>query len=116
MFGTDTLPVEVTNSSPHGFWIPLENGSAEREELFLPFTDFPWFRAATTEQLCTVERPSADHLYWPRNDRCGRTIVGTIRRNTEQQAGPDFGDHAEIDQPDFTAKGIGHCQPLRCQD
>jgi len=68
MRGTSTLPIEVTNISPHGFWVLLENGSAEREELFLPFTDFPWFRAATIEQLCKVERPSADHLYWPQLD------------------------------------------------
>ncbi|MSQ53194.1 MAG: DUF2442 domain-containing protein, partial [Betaproteobacteria bacterium] len=37
--GISTFPVEVTNISKHGFWLLLEN-----EELFLPFSEFPWFR------------------------------------------------------------------------
>jgi hypothetical protein len=35
------------------------------EEFLLPFELFPWFRVATSEQISTVERPAADHLYWP---------------------------------------------------
>jgi hypothetical protein len=35
------------------------------EELFLPFEYFPWFKAATIEQVSTVERPTSEHLYWP---------------------------------------------------
>jgi len=35
------------------------------EELALPYTDFPWFKKATVEQILTVERPSENHLYWP---------------------------------------------------
>ena len=34
------------------------------EELFLPFSEFPWLRDATVAQLENVQRPSADHLYW----------------------------------------------------
>jgi hypothetical protein len=60
MPGTSTLAVEVTHVSRHGFWV-----LAGDEELFLPFTQFPWFRQATIENITTVERPSADHLYWP---------------------------------------------------
>ena len=60
MPGTSTFPVEITNISQHGFWVLLE-----REELFLPFEHFPWFRSATIEKLVGVERPTADHLYWP---------------------------------------------------
>lgn len=63
MPGTDTSAVEVTHVSPHGFWLLLGD-----EELWLPFTEFPWFRQATIEQLCLVERPSANHLYWPQLD------------------------------------------------
>lgn len=33
--------------------------------MFLPFEQFPWFRAETVAQLTRVERPSPDHLYWP---------------------------------------------------
>jgi hypothetical protein len=54
------LDVEVTNVSPHGVWLLLDE-----RELFLPFRDFPWFRDATIAQLVHVERPSAHHLYWP---------------------------------------------------
>jgi hypothetical protein len=60
MPGTRISPVEVTNVSRHGFWLLLDD-----EELFLPFADFPWFRGATIEQLCNVERPSDNHLFWP---------------------------------------------------
>ena len=48
---------------PHGFWVLVDD-----EELLLPFDQFPWFRSATVEQLTTVERPSANHLYWPSLD------------------------------------------------
>ena len=60
MLGTRISPTEVTNVSTHGFWLLLAD-----EELFLPFADFPWFRGATIEQLCNVERPSENHLFWP---------------------------------------------------
>lgn len=55
-----TSAAEVTNVSRHGFWLLLDG-----EELHVPFTEFPWFRTATIEQITTVEWPSPDHLYWP---------------------------------------------------
>ena len=60
MHGTAIFPAEVTHVSKHGFWILVDD-----EELFLPFAAFPWFRKSSIEQLCEVERPTADHLYWP---------------------------------------------------
>lgn len=39
-----------------------------REELFLAFEDFPWFRQASVEKIRHVEQPSPDHLYWPELD------------------------------------------------
>ena len=63
MPGVLTSPAEVTNVSKHGFWLLLG-----QEELFLSFADFPWFKAATIEQLCELEHPTADHLYWPSLD------------------------------------------------
>jgi hypothetical protein len=60
MPGVDTLDVEVTNVSTHGFWVLLG-----REELPVPYAQFPWFRKATIEQITTVERPTENHLYWP---------------------------------------------------
>ena len=63
MPGSITSAVEVTNISKHGFWILLGD-----EELLLAFAQFPWFKAATVEQITTVERPSPNHLYWPNLD------------------------------------------------
>ena len=63
MLGISTFPAEITHVSKHGFWLLLAD-----EELFLPFTDFPWFRGATIEQLCEVELPAESHLFWPALD------------------------------------------------
>ena len=61
--GTDISGVEVLNVSPHGFWLSVNAG-----EYFLPFSDFPWFRSATLQQLFAVELLHEDHLYWPELD------------------------------------------------
>ena len=58
--GQSTSPVEVTNVSPHGFWLLVE-----QREYFVPFKDFPWFHDATIAELMRVELPSPQHLYWP---------------------------------------------------
>jgi len=63
MHGRDTSAVEVTHVSTHGFRVLVGD-----EELFAPFAEFPWFRHATIDQLCDVERPRADHLFWPKLD------------------------------------------------
>lgn len=60
MPGTSIFPVELSHVSAHGLWLLVGD-----EELFLPFEHFPWFRAATIEQVAAVERPTTDHLYWP---------------------------------------------------
>ena len=61
--GKSTSTVEVSNVSPNGFWLLLDE-----REVFVPFKDFPWFRNATIGQLTTVERPHMSHLYWPELD------------------------------------------------
>jgi hypothetical protein len=63
MPGRVTSAAEVTHVSRHGFWLLLGD-----EELLVPFSEFPWFRRATIEQLLDVEWPTPDHLYWPRLD------------------------------------------------
>ena len=60
MPGTSTLVAEVTHVSKYGFWLLLAE-----EELFVPFSEFPWFRQATIEQLTTIDWPTPDHVYWP---------------------------------------------------
>lgn len=63
MLGAATLEVEVTNISSHGFWVLLGT-----EELPVPYAQFPWFKSATVEQIATVERPTENHLHWPKLD------------------------------------------------
>ena len=61
--GKPTSDVEVTNVSRHGFWILLHG-----RELFVAFSEFPWFREAPIGQLVDVSLPHSDHLYWPQLD------------------------------------------------
>jgi hypothetical protein len=63
MPGTSTLAAEISHVSRHGLWVLLDT-----EELFLPFEQFPWFRNATIDQISSVVRPTADHLYWEQLD------------------------------------------------
>jgi Protein of unknown function (DUF2442) len=63
MHGIITLGAEVTNVSKHCMWLLLGD-----EELAVPFTDFPWFKSATIDQLTDVQRPTENHLYWPQLD------------------------------------------------
>ncbi|MFO1364757.1 MAG: DUF2442 domain-containing protein [Burkholderiales bacterium] len=58
--GTSTSEVEVTNVSKHGFWLLIRN-----QEVFVPFTEFPWFKDAPIGHLLNVHLPSPHHLYWP---------------------------------------------------
>lgn len=58
--GRSTFRVEVTNVSPHGFWLFIAE-----EELFVSFKEFPWFKEASIAQITRVELPSDQHLYWP---------------------------------------------------
>ena len=58
--GRNTSQVEVTNVSPHGFWLLIRE-----EELFVPFKEFPWFKEASIAEITRVELPSPHHLYWP---------------------------------------------------
>ncbi len=73
MHGTSTLAAEVTHISSHGFWVLLGD-----EELLLPYDIFPWFKQATVDQIAHLERPTPDHLYWPRLDV--DLSVNSIRR------------------------------------
>ena len=58
--GSDISAVEVTHVSGHGLWLLL----GERE-LFLPFSEFPWFREAPISSILNVEWPQPHHVYWP---------------------------------------------------
>jgi hypothetical protein len=58
--GAGTSDLEVTNISKHGLWV-----LRREEELFLPYTDFPWFKHARVSAILNVELTGGDHLYWP---------------------------------------------------
>ena len=59
MLGIPTSEIEVSLVSNKGFWLLLDD-----EELFISFSDFPWFKQATIEELTSVAKPSPNHLYW----------------------------------------------------
>ena len=63
VLGGTTSAVEVSNISPHGFWLLLDG-----QELPVPFDQFPWVRDATVSQITRIERPAPHHLYWPELD------------------------------------------------
>ena len=63
MPGSGTSVAEVTHVSKHGIWLWLDG-----EELFAPFSHFPWFQQATIGQLSDVQRPTPNHLCWPQLD------------------------------------------------
>lgn len=53
------IAVEITNVSGRGLWVRVH-----KEELFLPFSQFPWFEEAPVRKVFNVElRGSA--LHWP---------------------------------------------------
>lgn len=61
--GKSISGAEVTNISPHGFWLFIAD-----EELFLSFKEFPWFKDASVAALVNVQWPHPHHLYWPELD------------------------------------------------
>lgn len=63
LLGNNISEVEVTNVSKNGFWLLLRD-----EELFVAFSEFPWFADAPIRQLTHVELPQPQHLYWPELD------------------------------------------------
>ena len=72
MPGVSTSEIKVSLVSDKGFWLLLDN-----EELFVSYAEFPWFKQGTVEQITTIERPSANHLYWALLDL--DLAVGSIR-------------------------------------
>ena len=61
--GKSTSQVEVTNISPHGIWIFIED-----TEFFMPFEKFPWFKEGKVHEILEVECLHGYHLYWPKLD------------------------------------------------
>ena len=60
MPGSDPSAVEATETSSRGFRLRLDG-----RELFVPYAEFPWFRDVPAASLRNIERPQAEHLFWP---------------------------------------------------
>ncbi len=52
--------VEVTNISTHGIWLLVG-----KQEFFLSYEDFPWFKEVSIGNILQVEQPTPGHFYWP---------------------------------------------------
>ncbi|HMA91265.1 MAG TPA: DUF2442 domain-containing protein [Polyangiaceae bacterium] len=63
--GKTTSAVEVQHISAHGFWLFVEPTA---REYFLPFSDFPWFKQATIDDILSVELERDHILHWPKLD------------------------------------------------
>ena len=50
--GNKTLAVEVTNISAHGVWLLAHN-----KELFMSYSDFPWFKDQTVKSIIKAMSP-----------------------------------------------------------
>lgn len=61
--GKSILEAEVQSISKEGIWIYIID-----REFFLPFTEFPWFKKATIDQIYNLEFFHGNHLNWPELD------------------------------------------------
>lgn len=61
--GESISEFEVTNISPHGFWLLIDD-----KEYFLAFEDFPWFRDARVSEISDVKLLNRNHLFWEKLD------------------------------------------------
>ena len=55
--GIGTSGVEVTGISAHGVWLLIG-----KEEVFLSYEDFPWFKDTSVGKILNV---TPGHFYWP---------------------------------------------------
>ena len=52
--------IEIKNISNQGIWIFVHE-----KEVFIPFSEFPWFLKATVQQIYNLEFFHGKHLHWP---------------------------------------------------
>lgn len=58
-----SVPVEINIISKNGFWLLVND-----QEFFLPFSEYPWFKKATIEEIYDLQLLHGDHLYWEKLD------------------------------------------------
>jgi hypothetical protein len=103
--GPSTSLAEVTNVSPHGFWLFI----GERE-LFVPFTQFPWFREASVREITNVQLPGPHHLTrW--SVRCSLDVCRERRSAGHQRSARAAA--AETPQASYFESGAGRVEKRR---
>ena len=55
--------VDVTNISAHSIWLLVG-----KDEHFLSYADFPWFKDASVGKILNVREPTTGHFHWPELD------------------------------------------------
>ncbi|MBI3324138.1 MAG: DUF2442 domain-containing protein [Candidatus Omnitrophica bacterium] len=55
--------VEILDITPHGIWL-----SVKATEYFLPYQNYPWFKAAKVSDILQVKFLHDEHLHWPALD------------------------------------------------
>ncbi len=58
--GIGTSTVEVTNVSAHGVWLLVRE-----REMFMPYSEFPFFKDVPIGKILNVEEATPGHFYWP---------------------------------------------------
>lgn len=58
--GTLTSKTEIIHISGHGVWLLTGD-----KEMFMPYTDFPWFKDAPIGKVRNVTEPTLGHFFWP---------------------------------------------------
>jgi hypothetical protein len=58
--GDDISRAEVLGISAEGISL-----SANSQEMFLAYHDFPWFKNAPPAKVRNVQMPAPDHFFWP---------------------------------------------------
>lgn len=61
--GSDISAVEITHISSHGLWLLVG-----RQEFFMSYNEFPWFKNQPVNAILAVEEVSCGHFFWPMID------------------------------------------------
>lgn len=61
--GETTSVPEVTNIDSRGFWLFVDG-----RELYLDYSNFPWFLDAPVKKIIDVKRECDGSLHWPQLD------------------------------------------------
>lgn len=58
--GKNISEANIQNISEFGIWMLIQNS-----EYFLSYSEFPWFKSASVQEVYNFEFLHEQHLYWP---------------------------------------------------